>query len=170
MKKLLPPLFAALLALPADAADDGMRLEKRLLFRNPELSRPGSCVMYREGGAGWIVTEPVYWLKGTTLSAEVRKRKLARCPEVAGKTLDMYSRDEFVHLAKARPCVAQDSAVREEDVAVIRLRVSEWETPWAKRAANAGRLYQGHYLATKLAKNLELEIDADLLQSCSGEH
>ena len=46
------------------------------------------------------------------------------------------------------------------------LRIEEWETPWAKRAANAGRLYQGHYLDQMLKKGQEIEIDADLLGTC----
>lgn len=151
----------------AQADDPVLRPSARLLFKEPEVVKPGTCVMYREGGSGWILTEPVFYLKGTVLSADIRSRKLERCPEVPGKTVEQYTREEFNRLAKARPCVSRDDAVREESTGMVRLQVEEWETPWAKRAANANRLYQGHFLDRPLKKGMELEIEADLLGACS---
>jgi len=149
-------------------ADDekNMRLSDRMLFKDPELAKPGACVMYREGGAGWILTEPVFWLKGTTVSSEVRTRKIDLCPVVAGKTIELYSREEFVQLANQQPCVSQPENIRTAEYGAVRLRIDEWETPWVKRAANMGRLYQGRYLDKTLRKGEFLEIDADLLVSC----
>lgn len=151
----------------AGADDMALRPSARLLFNQPELTKPGACVMYREGGSGWIFTEPVFWLKGTVISAETRSRRLERCPEVPGKTIEQYSREEFNRLANARPCVSRDDLVHEEQVGMVHLRVDEWETPWAKRAANTGRLYQGHFIDKALQKGMELEIEADLLGTCS---
>lgn len=167
--KFLICLASLLGGISTANAAEGMRLENRLAFRHPDLARPGACVMYREGGAGWIMTEPVFWLKGTTVSAELRKRKLARCPETPGKTIDRYDRQEFIRLAKNQPCVSRDDAVREEDIGVIRLRVDSWETPWSKRAANSGRLYQGNYLDLPLKQGIELEIDAEFVQACPAK-
>ena len=165
MKKIA--LITLFLVSSGALAAEEMRLAGRMLFKLPELAKPGACVMYREGGAGWILTEPVYWLKGTTVAAEVRKRAIGVCPTTASeKTIDQYTRAEFNLLANAQPCVSKAELSREEDVGIIRLRLTEWETPWAKRAANTWRLYQGHYLDKALKKGQEIEIDADLLSAC----
>lgn len=129
--------------------------------------KPGSCVMYREGGSGWIFTNPVYWLKGSVVSVEIRSRKLERCPEVPGKLIEQYTREEFNRLAAATPCVDRDESVREEQTGLVRFQVEEWETPWAKRAANMNRLYQGYFLDRLLKKGMEIEIEADHLGTCS---
>ena len=165
MRRLLP-ISLLLLAGAAVADEPALRPSARLLFAQPELQQPGACVMYREGGAGWVVTEPVFWLKGTVLASEIRSRRFEVCPEVPGKTVERYTREEFNRLAADRPCVSRDDLVREEAVGVVRLRVDRWETPWGKRAANAYRLYQGHFLDKKLSQGLELEIEADLLGAC----
>jgi hypothetical protein len=44
--------------------------------------------------------------------------------------------------------------------------VTDWETPHAVRAANAGRLYRGMFLDRKLEKGMEIELEADLLAVC----
>ena len=150
----------------ATAAEDNMRLAGRMLFKLPELAKPGACVMYREGGAGWILTDPVFWLKGTTVSSEVKTRKVGVCPEPPGKVVEHYTREEFVRQASAHPCVANPENVRTEEFGAIRFRVDSWETPWGKRAATSGRLYHGHFLDKPLKKGMELEIDADLLVAC----
>lgn len=147
------------------AEEPVLRASAHMVFAQPELQRPGACVAYREGGAGWIVTDPVFWLKGTVLAAEIRPRRLEVCPD-AGKSTERLSREEFIRLARARPCVSRPEAVREEQIGLVRLRVQSWETPWARRAANAYRLYQGHFLDQALREGLELEIEADLLGSC----
>lgn len=166
MHKCAPFILFSLWAGLATAAPEGMRLEERMLFRAPELAKPGACVMYREGGAGWILTEPVYWLKGTTVASEVRKRRVERCPEVAGKTPEQYTRAEFNRWARAQPCFSGAEKARDEDFGIVRVRVEDWETPWTKRTASAGRLHQGHYIDAPLKKGGELEFDAALLEAC----
>jgi hypothetical protein len=159
-------LALAWLALSAQAVEPVLRPSARLLFKQPEMLKAGQCVRYEEGGAGWIVTEPVFYLKGEVVAAEVRTRHLAKCPVVPGKNIEQYSRDEFNRHANAFPCVAQDVAERDEQIGVVRVRVGDWETPHAKRAENAGRLYRGMFVDRKLEKGMEIELEADLLGIC----
>lgn len=164
MKILLVVL--AVLAMPVLADEPSLRPSARLLFKQPELLQPGSCVAYQEGGSGWVATDPVYYLKGEVIAAEVKTRHLGVCPQVPGKSLLQYSRAEFVQHALAYPCVSPGVPERDEQIGVVRLRVNEWETPYEKKAANAGRLYRGSFLDRKLKKGLEIELEADLLSVC----
>ena len=164
MKPLLPVL--ALLALPALAEEPALRPSARLLFKQPELLQAGSCVVYEEGGSGWIATDPVYYLKGKVVAAEVRTRHLGVCPAVPGKNMLQYSREEFNRHTLAHPCVSANVPERDEQIGVVRIRVSEWETPHEKKAANAGRLYRGNFIDRKLEKGMEIELEADLLGVC----
>lgn len=157
-----------LLALPAVADEPALRPSAQLLFRQPELLRPGSCVLYEEGGSGWIATEPVYFLKGRVVAAEVRTRHLGVCPPVPGKTLLQYSREEFNRHVLASPCVSAGVPERDEQIGIVRLRVDEWETPHARKAANAGRLYRGSFIDRKLEKDMEIELEANLLGVCES--
>lgn len=161
-------LWLALLALPALADEPALRPSARLLFKQPEMLQAGRCVMYEEGGAGWIVSEPRYFLKGRVVSAEVRVRHLGHCPLVPGKNIEQYSRDEFNRQALAYPCVAADAPERDEQIGMVRLQVSEWETPHERKAANAGRLYRGMFIDRALKQGLEIELEADLLKVCEG--
>lgn len=161
-------LLAALgcLALNAIGGEPVLRPSARLLFAQPEMLHPGRCVAYEEGGGGWIVTDPVYYLKGEVVASEVRTRHLGPCPLVPGKRMEQYSRAEFVRHALAYPCVAEEANERDEQIGIVRLRVSDWETPHAKRAENAGRLYRGMFVERRLEKGGEIEIEADLLGIC----
>ncbi len=158
----------ACLSLPALAAEPLLRPSAGLLFKQPELMRAGACVLYREGGAGWVLTEPVFYLKGEVLSSGVQTRHLGKCPLLPGKNLDQYSRDEFNRQAQAFPCVAPNVPERDEQIGMVRLRVTDWETPHAKKAENAGRLYRGMFIDRKLEKGLEIELEADLLDRCAS--
>lgn len=158
----------AVLALPALADEAALRPSAQLLFKQPELLRPGSCVVYEEGGSGWIITEPVYYLKGQVIAAEVRSRHLGVCPQVSGKTPLQYSRDEFNRQVLASPCVSPGVPERDEQIGIVRLRVDQWETPHEKKAANAGRLYRGNFIDHKLEKGLEIELEANLLGVCES--
>lgn len=163
-------LFAVVLvgvSVVASAADDTLRLSDRMVFRQPDLARPGACVLYREGGSGWFQTEPEYWMKGSVVSAEPRKVTLDICPAIAGKEPEQYSRAEFNRLAKSHPCVAKPENRGEAEFGFIRFKVEDWETPWARRSANTGRLFHGHYLDQKLRKGMELELPAELLMPCT---
>lgn len=159
-------LALACLTLPAQAAEPALRPSAQLLFKQPEMLRPGNCVRYQEGGTGWVATDPVYYLKGEVLASEVQTRHLGLCPVVPGKNIEQYSRDEFNRHARAFPCVSQVAAERGEQIGVVRLRVTDWETPYAARAANAGRLYRGMFIDRKLEKSMEIELEADLLTVC----
>ena len=165
--RFLAVLLAGL-ACAVQADEAPLRPSARLLFKHPDMLRAGQCVRYEEGGAGWVMTEPVYYLKGEVLGAEVRTRHLGKCPMVSGKNIEQYSRDEFNRHAQAYPCVASDGAERDEQIGVVRLRVTDWETPHAKKAENAGRLYRGMFIDRKLEKGMEIELEADLLGVCES--
>jgi len=143
-----------------------LRPSAQMLFKHPAMLLPGQCVRYEEGGAGWVITEPVFYLKGEVLSAEVQTRHLGQCPVVPGKIIEQYSRGEFTRHALAYPCVSPGVAERDEQTGMVRIRVADWETPHAKKAENAGRLYRGTFIDRKLEKGLEIEIEADLLSVC----
>jgi len=160
-------LLLALLATPALAIEPVLRPSARLLLKQPELLQTGSCVVYEEGGSGRVLTDPLYYLKGTVLTAEVRKRHLGVCPLVPGKNMAQYSREEFNRHATAFPCVSADVPERDEQIGIVRLRVAAWETPHAIRAANDGRLYRGMFIDHKLEKDMEIELEADLLGVCA---
>lgn len=156
----------ACLSFSAQAVEPALRPSAQLLFKQPELLRPGSCVRYEEGGAGWVATDPVYYLKGEVLASEVQTRHLGKCPLVPGKNIEQYTREEFNRHARAFPCVSQQAAERDEQIGIVRLRITDWETPHAIRAANAGRLFRGMFLDRKLEKGMEIELEADLLAVC----
>ncbi|RIX49132.1 MAG: hypothetical protein D3M94_04355 [Rhodocyclales bacterium GT-UBC] len=164
MRNLL--VMLALLATSAMADEPMLRPSARLLFKQPELLKVGQCVRYEEGGSGWVLTEPVYFLRGEVLAAEVRTRHLGTCPAVEGKRLEHYSRAEFNRHTLAFPCVESGVAERDEQIGVVRLRVSEWETPYLRKAANTGRLYRGMFIDRLLKKDMEIELEADLLSLC----
>ena len=161
-------LLAALagLALGAIASEPTLRPSAHLLLKQPEMLHPGRCVVYEEGGGGWVITDPVYYLKGEVIAAEIRTRQVGQCPLVPDKRPEQYSRAEFVRHALAHPCVAEEGKVGEMQIGIVRLRVSDWETPHAKQAENAGRLYRGSFIEKRLEKGMEIEIEADLLGVC----
>ena len=65
-------------------------------------------------------------------------------------------------MATARPCVSRPEAAREEQVGMVRVRVESWETPWARRAANAcfGCIRDTIWIV-RWSPGLELEREAD---------
>lgn len=164
--RLLLAALACLVIVPAQADEAQLRPSARLLFKQPEMLRVGQCVRYEEGGAGWVMTDPVFYLKGEVVATEVQTRHLGKCPLVSGKNLEQYSRDEFNRHALAYPCVSSDVPERDEQIGIVRIRVSDWETPHARKAENAGRLYRGLFIDRKLEKGMELELEADLLGVC----
>jgi len=162
----LRPLLLALLVTSVNADEPMLRSSAQMLFKYPELLQPGHCVRYEEGAVGWVVTDPLFYLKGSVVAAEVRSRRLHVCPEVPGKELSQYSRAEYVRLALAQPCLAPGTPERDEQIGVVRLRITDWETPYARRAENAGRLYRGMFIDRPLAKGMEIELEADVLAVC----
>ncbi len=161
-------LCLALLAVPALAAEPALRPSARLLFKQPEMLQAGRCVIYEEGGAGWIVSEPRFFLRGKVIAAEVKTRRLGHCPVVPGKSIEQYSREEFNRHALAYPCVPADAAERDEQIGMVRLQVADWETPHERKAANAGRLYRGMFIDRALKQGMEIDLEADLLKVCEG--
>lgn len=145
-------------------AEDRLQLAHRLIFVHPELTRPGSCVILKEGAEGFLLREPTYWLKARVVSARLKPHAMQACPSVPGKLPEQYSRDEYVRVAKAYPCGAEH--VGEVTVGAVTVQAEQWETPYGRRAASRGRLFQGHYLDQKLTTGEVLEIPADLLQPC----
>lgn len=165
---LLPLAWLAWLALPAVAAELPWRPSAQRLAGDPLAFAPGRCVVYREGGGGRLAVDPAYYLRGEVVAAELRDWHLARCPAIPGKDdLAQYSRAEFVRHARAYPCVGSRTAERDERIGVVRVRVADWETPYERRAENAGRLYRGHFLDQTLEKDMEIELEADLLGACA---
>ena len=154
----------ALAAAVAVAGDFELRPSARLLQADPEAWRNGRCVIYRESNPE--VTDAIFYVKGRIVAAGVRTQRLTVCPRVSGRSVEQYTREEFNRLVLTHPCVSSDNYARDVQVAMIRLRVERWETPFARRAANAGRLYRGMFIDTNLKEGMEIELEADLLGAC----
>lgn len=161
-------LFLLFVAGSVIAAEPALRPSASLLFKHPEVLRAGTCVSYEEGGAGWIATDPLFYLRGEVVAAAVQTRHLKVCPQVPGKQMAQYSREEFVRYVYANPCVSSVKLERDVQIGMVRLRVNEWETPHERKAENAGRLYRGMFLDKKLEKGMEIELEADLLGMCQS--
>ena len=58
-------VWVILISAVAGRTSPALRPSARMMFAQPEFLHAGTCVMVREGGAGWIATDPVFWLKGT---------------------------------------------------------------------------------------------------------
>ncbi|WP_153146692.1 hypothetical protein [Dechloromonas sp. H13] len=162
------PVVLALLAFTALAGDLPLRPSARLLQSRPDGLEVGRCVVYQENGGGNGASDTEYFVRGRVLVTRIETRRLAACPLVPGRGIDQYSRAEFNRLALAQPCVSSDAAAYDVQLGIVRLRVEDWETPHARRAANAGRLYRGTYLDRELKKDMEIELEADLLGACAS--
>jgi len=121
-------------------------------------------VIYREINPE--VADAVFHVQGRIVAAGVRTRRLAVCPRVSAREIENTTREQFNRLLLAYPCVSSENYARDVQTGTIRLRVEQWETPHARRAANGGRLYRGMFIETKLEEGMEIELEADLLGSC----
>ena len=157
-------ILLALAATLAAASDAELRPSARLVLADPEAWRAGRCVIYREVNPG--VADAVFYVRGRIVAVDVQTRRLALCPQVSAREIEQYTREEFNRLVLAHPCVSSANYAREVQSGMIRLRVEQWETPHARRAASAGRLYRGMFIDTNLKEGMEIEIEADLLGSC----
>ena len=159
---------ALLLALPLFAvADEAVtRPSARLVEAYPEAVAAGRCVIYREAGIGPAALEPPWFVRGHIVVAEVRTRRVASCPGAPGQAIGQFDRAAFNRLALAWPCVPDGGPERDERIGIVRFAASAWETPHERRAATAGRLWRGMYIDRELHKNMEIEIEADLLGTC----
>jgi hypothetical protein len=157
-------LLLALAAPLAAAGDAELRPSARLVLADPDAWREGRCVIYREVNRG--VADAVFHVRGRIVAAGVHTRRLALCLQVSAKEVENYTREQFNRLVLAHPCVSSANFVRDVQSGMIRLRVDQWETPHARRAASAGRLYRGMFIDTNLKEGMEIELEADLLGSC----
>lgn len=160
------PVMLALLAFAAAAGEPPLRPSARLLKAQPQNFLVDRCVIYHENGSGNGTSDTDYFVKGRVIAAALETRILSACPEVRGRGIDQYTRAEFNRLALAYPCLNGEPANLEAQLGVVRLRVESWETPHARRAANAGRLYRGMYIDQALKQGMEIALEADLLGHC----
>ena len=129
------------------------------------LPQPGDCALYREGGEGYILVAPTYYVRGTIAEVYKRSHRMELCPSIPRTRLN-YTRADWRELAEAYPCVSDPAKVAEIEVIRIRLRVEDWETPWALQHGRNGMLMKGHFLDTELKQGVELDIDGTLLLRC----
>lgn len=127
--------------------------------------KAGDCVMFREGGVGLILKTPTYWIKGSIVDVSEQRRTAGRCPKI-GKQVSAYTREDWVRIAAATPCVENDAEVGEVAVMRVRVAVDEWETPWSNQHGNAGWLFRGYFLDQALKKGKVIEMDANWLERC----
>lgn len=131
----------------------------------PRMPSPGDCVVLREGGNGYILKEPAYYVKGTILELYRRPHRMTVCP-TADKPRERFTRSDWQRYADAFPCVGVPELAKDVEAIRIRFRVDEWETPWAVNHGRSGMLFRGHFLNTELGAGVELDIDGALLQRC----
>jgi hypothetical protein len=127
----------------------------------------GDCVMFREGGAGLVFKTPTYWLKGVISKISTERRLAGRCP-VIGKSMSAYSRNDWVRVVAAMPCVDHEADVREVDVVRVYVTVDAWETPWSNQHGTVGWLFRGKFLDTALKKGEQIDMDARWLERCEA--
>lgn len=127
----------------------------------------GACALFREGGAGFLLTTPTYWLRGTIMEIRRERRPTAVCPAIK-RALGDYTREDHRRIAAATPCVSDPARVREVDVVKIRLAVDAWETPWTYQHGTPGWLFRGHFLDTELRQGAIIEMDASWLEGCDS--
>ena len=162
----ISPLTLALLAFAAAAGEPPTRPSARRLKAQPQDFQVDRCMIYQENGGGSAMSDRDFFVKGKVVAAALETRILQACPEVPGRAIEQYTRAEFNRLALAYPCLTGAPATLEVQLGVVRLRVESWETPHARQAANAGRLYRGMYIDRTLMKDMEIELEADLLGTC----
>lgn len=155
--------------LAGEEGRETLRLTQGLAAPQPELLKPGQCVRYQEGGAGFLGREPLFWLEGTVVAARHEQLLLKQCPAEWQAEKLPPSREAFLQREQQMPCLLQlEQQTGSTEMAWVKLRVARWETPWAKSWANKGRLYRGMYLDRELTTDLEVEINARQLSACRG--
>jgi len=132
------------------------------------IPQPGDCVILREGGSGWLLKAPTYWLRGT-IDRLVRGRRMAAlCPQI-GKPMAAFTRADHARMAAAVPCVTSAADVGEIEVLRVHVRVDSWETPWSHQNMAPGWLFRGQFLDQTLHKGLVIDMDASWLEFCEAE-
>lgn len=159
MKRLDRYFYAVLLAVSSAAWGEGARA--------PEF-RQGECVIFREGGIGHVLKTPTYWVQGRVAGIEPVRRWAGRCP-VIGRPISAYSREDWVRIVDALPCVEADADVREVKVLRIQMQVERWETPWSRQHGNVGWLFRGLFVNTPLKQGEIIDMDASWLERCDAK-
>ncbi len=131
-------------------------------------ARIGDCVVFREGGTGWLLKSPVYWLRGSITAITRERRTLVRCPHI-GRPLAAYTRADWTRLARAMPCAENDAPTGELEVTRVGVAVEAWETPWSHQHGTAGWLFRGQFLDQTLGKGVVIDMDAAWLVRCEAE-
>ena len=131
----------------------------------PRYPQVGECVIFREGGGGYILKAPTYWLKGSIAEVSQERRLAGLCLRI-GKQVTAYTRDDWLRVAAATPCVENEADVREVPVLRVRVLVEAWETPWSNQHGTAGWLYRGQFLNIPLRPGEAIDMDASWLERC----
>jgi len=158
--RLLTILILSAQPLLAPAAESAVEAAARMPVA-------GDCAQFREGGEGYILKAPTYWLRGSIVEIYRRPHRMGLCPD-PGKPKTRYTRDDWQRLADAYPCVNEAAKVRDVEAIRIRLRVDAWDTPWSNQHGHNGWLYRGHFLGTELKEGVVLDIDGTLLERCDA--
>lgn len=127
----------------------------------------GDCVILREGGSGWLLKAPTYWLRGT-IDRLVRERRMAGICPLLGKPSAAYTRADHAQVAAAMPCVANAADVGEVDVLRVHVLVDAWETPWSHQGSPPGWLFRGQFLDQTLHRGMVIDMDASWLEPCEA--
>ena len=128
--------------------------------------KPGDCVIFREGGEGWVLKAPTYWLKGTVTGFSVEQKMTQICP-VINKQEYAYSSEDWAKLAEASPCVDREEDIREVAVPRMSVRVEEWESAWTRAQGKSGWLFKGRFLGHQLNKGDVIFMNPDWVESCT---
>jgi hypothetical protein len=127
----------------------------------------GDCAIFREGGSGYLLKTPTYWLRGTIAEVRSERRLAAHCPSF-DKPPAAFAPADWARYAAALPCATAADAEREVEVLRVVLSVDAWETPWTRSHGASGWLFRGQFLDTRLAAGVLIDMDAAWLQRCSA--
>ncbi|NJA88536.1 hypothetical protein HCX48_04755 [Rhodocyclus tenuis] len=167
MALLLLLLWAAASAVAQTAlsAQEFAPEPPRAAAETPLGPQPGQCALFREGGQGYVLKAPTYWLRGTLTEVRRERRHAGLCP-AQEKPPSRLSPEDRARYAAALPCVRRANDEREVDVWRVTLRVEAWETPWTRAHGASGWLYRGQFLDQPLREGALLDLDAAWLEAC----
>jgi hypothetical protein len=152
---------------PALAVEPALAPFGALAFQAAGMLQTGSCVVYEEGGSGWVMTDPCLFTSRACSwrrSANPPPRQV--CPQVPGQEYRAIQSRGIQPQAKAFPVFRENTPERDEQIGIVRLRSRSWETPHAKRRQCRSPLSR-HVYRPQLEKDMEIELEADLLGVCA---
>jgi len=124
-------------------------------------------VILREGGDGWLLKAPTYWLRGRITGLVPERIRADLCPRI-GKPLAAHARADHARVAAAMPCVLDAAEAGEVEVLRGEARVDSWETPWSYQSRPPGWLFRGQFLGQTLRKGMVIAMDASWLEFCEA--